>query len=261
MKPHGADEESEPGRTKGEQVCYYFQVPNIRKCIVKFRDGEGVEHAVEVAAASLYEAAALELQRFRRCEWSREPSFEAGTLEIEVWDEPTLHRVKITELDKWLNRDGGKPRDVALDCRAFNYSRGIPLAEIVRGDGFIINGKIFPAGTLRPGNDLNDPGSIGDWVSRGTSTATLAEHVANPESIGIFSTNYYLLNDGRALVSEGWFKPAGVGRAAITGGMGAFSGTSGEVSGVNISTNSTGCPNTRFKFNIQPGSVGGASNN
>ena len=55
-----------------------------QKCIIKFRDGDGVEHAVEVAAASVYEAAALGLQRFRRCDWSREPSFEAGTPEVEV---------------------------------------------------------------------------------------------------------------------------------------------------------------------------------
>src|SRR5437868_3634440 len=87
---------------------------NVRKCIVKFRDGDGVEHEVEVVASSLYEAAALGLRRFRRCDWSREPSFQAGTLEVEVWDQPTLHRVKVAELEKWLEREGGKPRDVAL---------------------------------------------------------------------------------------------------------------------------------------------------
>jgi hypothetical protein len=31
-----------------------------------------------------------------------------------VWDQPMLHRVKIIELEKWLKREGGKPRDVAL---------------------------------------------------------------------------------------------------------------------------------------------------
>jgi len=49
--------------------------------------------------------------------------------------------------------------DVALDCRKFNYMRGLALTEIVRGDGFIINGKIFPAGTLRTGQQANDPGA------------------------------------------------------------------------------------------------------
>jgi hypothetical protein len=34
-------------------VYYAPAVPNIRKCLVKFRDGDGVEHAVEVAASSL----------------------------------------------------------------------------------------------------------------------------------------------------------------------------------------------------------------
>ena len=58
--------------------------------------------------------------------------------------------------------------------------RGLTLDQIVRGDSFIVNGKIFRAGTLPAGtqsNDPNDPGSIGTYVSRGTSTGTLAEHL------------------------------------------------------------------------------------
>ena len=128
------------------------------------------------------------------------------------------------------------------------------MDQIVRGDGYIMNGKIFPAGTLRSGtqsNDPNDPGSIGTWVGRGTSTATLAEHLADPQSFGVFWTQYLLLNDDRALVSEGWYKPAGVGQSAVTGGMGAFRGARGEMSGVNIGTNSTGCPNIRFTINLK----------
>jgi hypothetical protein len=62
----------------------------------------------------LYEAAALGLHWFRQYDWSREPSFQAGTLEVEVLDQPTLHRVKVAEFEKWLKREGGKPRDVAL---------------------------------------------------------------------------------------------------------------------------------------------------
>ncbi len=144
--------------------------------------------------------------------------------------------------------------DVASDCRTFNYNRGIPLTQIVRGDGFIMNGKIFPAGTLRSGaqsNDPNGPGSIGTWVGRGTSTGTLAEHLANPAAPGVFWTQYLLLNDSRALVSEGWYAPSGVGRSAVTGGMGAFSGSSGEMSGVSIGTNITGCPNIRFTITLE----------
>jgi hypothetical protein len=42
-------------------------VPNPRSCLVSFADSEGIRHAVEVAASSLYEAAALGIAEFRRC--------------------------------------------------------------------------------------------------------------------------------------------------------------------------------------------------
>jgi hypothetical protein len=69
------------------------------------RDGEGVEHVAEVTAESLYEAGALALQQFRRAEWSREASLDAGTLRVEVC-ESTFHNVK-----------GGRARGVAQTIR------------------------------------------------------------------------------------------------------------------------------------------------
>jgi hypothetical protein len=69
-----------------------------RKCVVSFRDGEGVEHVVEVTAESLYEAGALALQQFRRSDWSREASLDAGTLRVEVC-ESTFYNVKVAELE------------------------------------------------------------------------------------------------------------------------------------------------------------------
>jgi hypothetical protein len=85
-----------------------------RKCLVTFRDGEGVEHAVELTAESLYEATILALDRFRRCAWSREATFETATLKVEVWERSTIHRVSVADLDSWLKRPGGKPHEVAL---------------------------------------------------------------------------------------------------------------------------------------------------
>ena len=84
-----------------------------RRCIVSFRDGEGIEHAVEVTAASLYEAGALALQQFRRSEWSREESLDTGTLRVEVC-ESMFYNIKVAELEDWLKRSGGKPSEVAL---------------------------------------------------------------------------------------------------------------------------------------------------
>jgi len=84
-----------------------------RRCVVSFRDDDGVEHVAEVTAGSLYEAGALALQQFRRSEWSREASLDTGTLHVEVC-ESTFYNIKVAELEDWLKRTGGKPSEVAL---------------------------------------------------------------------------------------------------------------------------------------------------
>jgi hypothetical protein len=84
-----------------------------RRCLVSFRDEEGVEHVAEVMAASLYEAGAVALQQFRRGDWSREASLDTGTLRVEVC-ESTFYNVRVAELEDWLKRSGGKPSEVAL---------------------------------------------------------------------------------------------------------------------------------------------------
>jgi hypothetical protein len=60
-----------------------------------------------------YEADALALQLFRRAEWSRETSLDAGTLRVEVC-ESSFYRVKFTELEAWLKRTGDAPREVFM---------------------------------------------------------------------------------------------------------------------------------------------------
>lgn len=85
-----------------------------RGCVPSaFAMGEGLEHVAEVTAASLYEAGALALQQFRRSDWSREASLDAGTLRVEV-REATFYNVKVAELEAWLKRTGGAPRDVSI---------------------------------------------------------------------------------------------------------------------------------------------------
>lgn len=94
-----------------------------RACIVSLRDAEGVEHVVEVTAGSLYEAGALALQQFRRSEWSREASLDAATLRVEVC-ESTFYNIKVSELENWLKRTGGKPNEVAMRQRVRNRLGG-----------------------------------------------------------------------------------------------------------------------------------------
>jgi len=110
---------------------------------------------------------------------------------------------------------------------------------------------MFHAGTLPSGtqsNDPNDPGSIGSWIERGTMAATLAEIGAGTRP-AFFATWYHLLDDGRGLVADGPHPDSGP--MVVTGGMGAFSGASGELSAEIIGTNISGCPNLRLTINIE----------
>ena len=130
--------------------------------------------------------------------------------------------------------------DVAIDCRTWRFNSGLSFATFARGDGFIANGKIFPAGTLQSGvqnNDPNDPGSIGNWVERGTMAATLAEIMAGTRP-AFFATWYHLLDDGRGLVADG--PHPDTGPMAVTGGTGTFRGAGGELDAEILGTNITG---------------------
>lgn len=89
-------------------------MPRARKCVVKLRDDDGVEHAVPVMAGSLYEASCLALHQFRRSDWSRESALDTRTLQVEVWDAPTVYKIDVARLEKWLERKGGSPREVAM---------------------------------------------------------------------------------------------------------------------------------------------------
>ncbi len=155
--------------------------------------------------------------------------------------------------------------DVACDCRMASPA----FFGGNRGDAWIVSGKIFPAGTLPSGTATNDPtlpvrgvAPIGEWTCRGQSAlpfppAVAAAYSATPFA---FNTQYFILNDGRALTVEGYALSDLTGeRLSLTGGIGGFSGAAGDVEegpiGTNASTNATGCPNFRATFTIRPGSV------
>jgi hypothetical protein len=137
--------------------------------------------------------------------------------------------------------------DVAIDCRTWRFNQGIADSDVGRGDSFIANGKIFPAGTLGTGatGDPNAPGSIGTFIETGTMAATLAEIDAGkrPAFVG---TWLHLLDDGRGIVAIGPHPDSGP--MAVIGGMGGLSGANGQISVDIIGTNSTGCPNIRSTF-------------
>ncbi len=144
--------------------------------------------------------------------------------------------------------------DVACDCRT--GSTGFFAGT--RGDVFIVNGKIFPAGTLPSGTATNDPtqpvngvAPIGNWMCRGQVSQPFPPAIASPYASVPFALNtqYFILNDGRALTAEGYTTPTGE-LLSVTGGIGGFSGAAGSIEEAPFGTNATGCPNFRVKIRL-----------
>ena len=149
--------------------------------------------------------------------------------------------------------------DVACDCRTGDdtFTTGGN-----RGDAFLVNGKIFPAGTLPTGTASNDPtqpvngvASIGDWICRGQVAGVFPPTVAPAYALTppYLYTQYYILKNG-TFFTEGYSVGEG-GQSAVTGGFGGYSGASGDLVAQVIGTNISGCPNIRFKVSFQPGSM------
>jgi hypothetical protein len=156
--------------------------------------------------------------------------------------------------------------DLAVDCRTFINGPG-------RGDLYIINGKLFPPGTLPSGPASNDPvkpvngvAPIGEWILRGQHDQPFPPAIASFYNSAPFDfgTAYFILDNGRtAIITEAYnFVPSGKSFSAVTGGVGRFAGASGDIEGdPPIGFNATGCPNFHTKLNLVPGSVSGGSNN
>jgi hypothetical protein len=74
-------------------------------CTVSFADSEGVEHAVQVSAASLYEAAVMAMAEFRRGGFADANFGPATRLTICVKAPEAKHAVSVGKVEAWL--DGG----------------------------------------------------------------------------------------------------------------------------------------------------------
>lgn len=81
-----------------------------RNCVVKLVDDHGVEHGVRVRAESVYEAALRGLQKLERIGWENDGS-QIGWITVEVWEEPTQHRVHVGKMLGWIKSSGRTPRD------------------------------------------------------------------------------------------------------------------------------------------------------
>ena len=147
--------------------------------------------------------------------------------------------------------------DLAEDARTAVPPIGGPPPK--RGDTFIINGKLYPGGTLPNGDGLDIDtltGSIGTWVTRGTFNFDFSQFLATGAHPLLSSTEYYLftptgVSDGEeALFSEGPEFPATTHRVVL-GGTGRYRGVIGEVQEETLGSNSTGFANKRYTFTIR----------
>jgi hypothetical protein len=84
----------------------------LRTCTVSCRDSNGVEHAVEVTAQTLYEAAARGLRIFRENDWVS--TVEQSALAIKVRQPEVEHRIRIRDFERWLTSAGKSPAEQAI---------------------------------------------------------------------------------------------------------------------------------------------------
>jgi len=97
-------------------------VPNARTCVVSYWDTEGMEHSVEESATSVYEAAALGLQSFRKSSLTSARPGQA-TLRVTVRAEES-REVRVSALESRLGSGGKSPREQALKGRLWEALDG-----------------------------------------------------------------------------------------------------------------------------------------
>jgi len=91
-------------------------VPTARICIVSFTDSEGIRHSVEITATTLYEAAALAINEFRRCGFTSNAPGPATRLTVAVKTPATSHEVQWGKIEAWL-QSAGKPNEQGMKGR------------------------------------------------------------------------------------------------------------------------------------------------
>src|SRR3989442_247186 len=111
-----------------------------------------------------------------------------------------------------------RKEDRAQEASRHYYFRLLSRLDSTHNKPKQTSGKRFPAGTLPSGTATNDPtlpvrgvAPIGDWTCRGQNAFPFPPAIAPAYSSTpfAFNTQYFILNDGRALTIEGYTVPSG----------------------------------------------------
>jgi hypothetical protein len=91
----------------------------LKTCKVSCRDSNGVEHAVQITARTLYEAVARGLNVLRRNDWVDETPPNL-MITVAIKEPEVEHTVRIRDFENWLASNGKSPAEQALksDVRA-----------------------------------------------------------------------------------------------------------------------------------------------
>jgi hypothetical protein len=84
-----------------------------QQCKVSFSAPDGLEHFVEVAAETLYEAAARATAEFRKAELIKYPPGRAAQLRVGVRAPATTHIVPFERVQSWLKKVRRSPKEMA----------------------------------------------------------------------------------------------------------------------------------------------------
>lgn len=74
-------------------------------------------HSVEVAAASLYEAAGLAVAKFRKCEFHGLHIGPGTVLTVAVKQPEAIHEIRFGKLQEWLEGGVASPKEQVMKVR------------------------------------------------------------------------------------------------------------------------------------------------
>jgi len=93
-----------------------WQFAMAKTCRVSFKDVDGVGHAVEVQAETMYEAAVLGLKALKRSDWI-EMIGPSTRIVIQVHEPPVEHFMMFGQLTRWLDGGTTNPADLVKKKR------------------------------------------------------------------------------------------------------------------------------------------------
>jgi hypothetical protein len=105
---------------------------SVRFCKVTIQDLNGVTHAVNVTAATLYEAVALGVAAIRTDEWVTDIAQGLNAVKVQVTNVSVEHEVKMMDFTKWLDRANGSPREM-IERKRIRSILGIETPNIRAG--------------------------------------------------------------------------------------------------------------------------------